>query len=335
MKRLLVGTRAWWQVLPDESHTAAKLGNEGIEVVASPFLIGFLEQTCHLLTEPHYEPGERTVGVGFELRHVAAAEIGRPIDCRAELVGQEGRRLRFAVEALQDGCSIMIGHHDRHVIDRMRFGKAKPAEGPAAAAMAKAELPSLTFWFDLHSPFCYLASLRIGDLARRYKAALTWRPISLPRLIEAIGGRQPLEENAAFVDWYRQDLQDWAALSGVEIRYHPDYPLRNGRALRVCAYAASQGKAEPVAQRLLRAYWSEAGDITDPVKLGVWAAEADLDAEAAAAAASDVRWKAEVVANTEAAIEARVFGVPTVEVAGKLFFGNDRLDLLERYLSRL
>lgn len=334
MKPLLPGTRAQWQVVPDESHTAAKLGNEGIEVVASPFLIGFLEQTCHVLTEPHYEPGERTVGVGFELRHLAVATIGRPVDCSAELVSQAGRRLRFAVEARQDGRSVMTGHHERHLIDQARFGKAKRAAGPSAPVPNKAAPPPLTFWFDVHSPFCYLASLRIGDLARRYEAPLTWRPISLPRLIEAIGGRQLLNENAAFVDWLYKDIDDWAALAGVELRYHPDFPLRNGRALRVCAYAASQGQAEPVARRLLRAYWSETGDITDPAKLGAWAAEAGLDAEAASAAATDERWKAEIAANTRAAIEARVFGVPTVEAGGKLFFGNDRLDLLERWLSR-
>ena len=337
MRPVRIGTRTQWQVVPDANHTAAKLGNEGVEVVASPFLIGFLEQTCHVLTEPHYEAGERTVGVGFELKHLAAAETGRPIDCTAELVSQEGRRLRFAVEARQDDRVVMAGHHERHLIDQARFGKSPDGSTEAqtrSEATRKANGPTLTFWFDLHSPWCYLAALRIGALARRRCAALDWRPISLPRLIESIDGRRLLDENSAFVGWFKQDLLDWAEMAGIEIRYHPDYPLRNGRALRVCALAASQGKAEAVAQRLFRAYWGEAGDITDPAKLGAWASEAGLDAAAATAAAGDAHWKEVVEANTRAAIDAGVFGVPSVLAEDKLFFGNDRLDLLERFLSR-
>ena len=95
-----------------------------------------------------------------------------------------------------------------------------------------------------------------------------------------------------------------------------------------------RARPRAVAQRLFRAYWGEAGDITDPAKLGAWASEAGLDAAAATAAASDAQWKEVVEANTQAAIDAGVFGVPSVLVEGKLFFGNDRLDLLERFLSR-
>lgn len=317
---LLPGTRADTQVVP-----AAADG----EAVAGAALVRILEEACEAFVAPHLESDERTRGVGYALRREGPAVPGEPLACRVELVGREGRRLRFAVEAVQDGRVVMAGHHERELVD-------EGTETRQSMAMrADAAVPALTYWFDVHSPFCFLAGLRIGDLARRQGAALTWRPISLPRLIQAIRGRQPLNENQAFVDWLYKDIDDWAALAGVALRYHPDFPLRNGRALRVCAYGAAEGKAEAVAMRLLRAYWSESGDITDPAALGAWAADAGLDAEAAAAAATDDHWKAVVEANTRAAIEAGVFGVPTVEAAGKLFFGNDRLDLLERYLSRL
>ena len=71
---------------------------------------------------------------------------------------------------------------------------------------------TLTFWFDVHSPWCYLAAHRVGDIARKHGHELLWRPLHLPKLQERIGGRKPLEENAAFVAWYQQDAQDWAAL---------------------------------------------------------------------------------------------------------------------------
>ncbi len=65
------------------------------------------------------------------------------------------------------------------------------------------------------------------------------------------------------------------------------------------------------------AYWSEAG----------------LDPEAVIAATSDERWKAQLAAHTEEAIAEGVFGLPMVTAEGKLFFGNDRLELLDGFLA--
>ena len=69
---------------------------------------------------------------------------------------------------------------------------------------------SLTFWFDVHSPWVYLASFRVGDLARKHGQELQWRPLHLPRLLDQIGGVKPLEATPARVAWFRQDTRDWA-----------------------------------------------------------------------------------------------------------------------------
>lgn len=191
----------------------------------------------------------------------------------------------------------------------------------------------LTFWFDPHSPWCLLAALRIGDLARRHDRPLDWTPIHLPRLIERIGGRRSLDENPAFVRWYRQDLADWAELAGIRISYHPRYPLRPGRAQRLCRLASDAGLGEPVAIRVLRAYWTEEADIEDVELLARLAAEAGFTRPYLADRLADPALRRRIEADTEAAIAASVFGVPTVAAAGKLFFGNDRLDLLDRWLD--
>ena len=191
----------------------------------------------------------------------------------------------------------------------------------------------LTFWFDPHSPWCLLAALRIGAIARRHGLALDWTPIHLPRLIERIGGRRSLDENPAFVRWYRQDLADWAELAGIRITYHPRYPLRPGRAQRLCRLASDAGLGEPVAIRVLRAYWTEQADIEDVDLLARLAAEAGFTRPDLAERLADPALRQRIDADTEAAIAAGVFGVPTVEASGKLFFGNDRLDLLDRWLE--
>jgi 2-hydroxychromene-2-carboxylate isomerase len=191
----------------------------------------------------------------------------------------------------------------------------------------------LTFWFDVHSPWCFLASTRIQDIAAKHGCELTWRPLHLPRLIEAIDGRRSLEENAAFVAWYKADLQDWAKRYGVTVKYHPKYPLRNSRALRACLYAADEGLAHKFVPRLLKAYWSEQADITDLELFARLAEETGLDAGHTRAAGLSEIMKARVGANTAEAIGRGVFGVPTIDTGEKLYFGNDRLEMLEHHLA--
>ena len=192
----------------------------------------------------------------------------------------------------------------------------------------------LEFWYDFHSPWAYLAATRIEALAARHEVAARWRPLHLPRLIEAIGGRRPLEENAAFVAWYKQDLQDWAELYGITIRYHPDYPLRPARALRAALRAEEMGAQPAFALAVFRAYWSENRDISDIGVLTGIGTACGLDGALIGAAAADAGYGRRLEANTREAIGRGIFGVPSMIIRGKLFFGNDRLDLLERWLDR-
>ena len=194
-------------------------------------------------------------------------------------------------------------------------------------------MSELEFWYDFHSPWAYLAATQIEALAARHALAVAWRPLHLPRLIEEIDGRRPMEENDAFLAWYKQDLQDWAELYGVSLRYHPDYPLRPARALRASLRAAELGQAPAFALAVFRAYWSESRDISDLETLGEIATASGLDAAAIRAAATDKAYAVKLEANTRAAIDREIFGVPSIICRGKLFFGNDHLALLDRWLG--
>lgn len=195
-------------------------------------------------------------------------------------------------------------------------------------------MTELTFWFDVHSPWAYLASVRVGDLARRHGLALRWRPLHLPKLLDEIGGHKPLEASRQRVAWFRQDIEDHAELLGVPLRYHPDYPLRNSRALRACLLADEEGKAEAFVRRVLKGYWAEGADITDLEQLARWGAESGLDGDALKAAALSEDFKRRLDDNTREAIARGVFGVPTVDTGTRLYFGNDRLDLLDNHIAR-
>ena len=326
MTPLPLGTRIEHRLTPTAADSAAAFGNPGVTVVSTPSLIAFLEQTCHLLLEPYYEADERTVGIRVEVDHRAAAQTGQELLLSAELVAQEGRRLTFEVAAHQGGTLIMQGRHGRYLVDLARFG----ATGGQAA---DADPPQLEFWFDFNSPWCYLAAERIGDLARRHGAALQWRPVHLANLNTKIGGRRPFEENSAFVAWYSQDLQDWARLGGLTLQYHPDYPLRPSRALRLALYAAEEGKAETLVRRVMRAYWAEGVDVSDYAELRRLAEAAGLSATLAEEVAAGPAYKARLSENLETAVQAGIFGLPSVLLDGKIYFGNDRLELLERDLE--
>ena len=194
-------------------------------------------------------------------------------------------------------------------------------------------MTALEFWYDFHSPWAYLAATQIEALAARHGLASAWRPLHLPRLIEAIDGRRPLEENSAFLAWYRRDLQDWAELYGLSLHYHPAYPLRPARALRASLRAGELGQAPAFALAVFHAYWSESRDISDLETLGELAIACGLDSASIRAAGTDKAYGERLEANTREAIERGIFGVPSVICRGKLFFGNDRLGLLDRWLG--
>lgn len=119
MKPIPLGHANSMEFVPEERHTAAVVGNS--EVVSTPSLIGFLEQTSHRAILPFVEPGEVSVGTRVEVDHLAAAFIGRPIVTEARVAAVEGRRITFEVEARQGEKLVMKGRHGRAIVDRERL----------------------------------------------------------------------------------------------------------------------------------------------------------------------------------------------------------------------
>jgi 2-hydroxychromene-2-carboxylate isomerase/predicted thioesterase len=324
MRPVAPGTTGEHVVVPTPAHTAAAIGNVGVAAVSTPAVLGFLEQASLEAIARCLEPGEISVGAEVELRHRAPAFPGRLLVARAVVESVEGRSIRFTLEARQGDVLVAEGRYRRVVVATQGF------HTDAADAVPR-EL--LTFWFDVHSPWAYLAARRLPALAARHGRTVRWVPIHVVRLIEAIGGRRPLEESPAFVAWYRQDLRDWAALAGVPLRYHPDFPLRPARALRAATHALGREQGPAFVLAVMRAYWEEARDISDPAVLAELGGDVGLDPGEIRAATGSESCKAAVEAATQDAIARGVFGVPTVGVGDKLYFGQDRLDLLDLHLT--
>ena len=327
---------------PTTGDTAAAVGNVGVEAVATIALILWIEATCGELMAPYLEEGESGVGFRVAVDHTGPAFAGRPVEVHARVSGAEGRKVTFAVRLAQDGREVMIGEHVRAVVDLARFlGDRSDRGGRADAAGSAATLPAgltakppVTFFFDVHSPWSYLASALIGPLARRHNAPIDWRPIHLANLMDRIGGMRPLEQTPARVAWYERDIADRMAQHGLAYDPHPDYPLRPSRALRSCVYAAELGCADAFVRVVMRGYWCEKRDISGLAVLQAMADEVGLGPRPIAEVVGDESYKAAVAGNTDDAIASGVFGVPSFLFNGKLFFGSDRMDLLDAALGR-
>ena len=341
---------------PTSRDTAAAAGNAGVEAVATVALILWIEAACGELMAPYFDAGEASVGSRVAVDHTGPAFAGRPVEVHARVSRVAGRKVTFVVRLEQDGREVMTGEHVRAVVDLARFLDSRPGAAGAAgespvvawpepSATAPSVLPSesstepparppVTFFFDVHSPWSYLGSALVGPLASRHRVPILWRPIHLANLMDRIGGMRPLDQNPARVAWYRQDIADRMAKHGLAYDPHPDYPLRPSRALRACAYAAERGCADTFTSAVMRGYWFEKRDISDLAVLQSIADGTGLGPRTIAEIVADERYKAAVVENTEAAAAGGVFGVPSFVFDGKLFFGSDRMDLLDAALGR-
>ncbi len=121
MRNIPLGIRHRLEIMPDAGHTAAALGNTGVTVVSTPFLIGYLETASHGAILPYCEPGEATVGTRVAVDHLAAAFPGRMIVAEARIAAVDGRRILFDVEARQGERLIMKGQHGRAIVSLERF----------------------------------------------------------------------------------------------------------------------------------------------------------------------------------------------------------------------
>ena len=102
-------------VVPPE-HTADAMGNRGVHVLATPFLIGLLENAAAAVLAPLVPPGGTSLGTMVEMRHLAATPVGMTVRAKATLLETDGKRFLFAVEAWDDREKIAEGRHERYLV---------------------------------------------------------------------------------------------------------------------------------------------------------------------------------------------------------------------------
>lgn len=117
------------EIVVQASDTAAALGNEGVDVLATPRLVSLLELAAIRAVESQLPAGAGTVGTRIDVRHLAATPVGMRATIRATLREVDGRRLVFDIEGHDEAERIVDGTHERFQIDQARFLARVAAKG--------------------------------------------------------------------------------------------------------------------------------------------------------------------------------------------------------------
>jgi 2-hydroxychromene-2-carboxylate isomerase len=215
--------------------------------------------------------------------------------------------------------------------DRMELVAGTPWTPPAHGSPTKKHV--LDFYWDFSSPFAYLASTQVEGLAARTGATVNMKPMLLGGVFKSIGQADvPLSTMSAAKQRYLfEDMGRWAAYWGVPFRFPSRFPMNSVKALR--AYLAlPEARRAAFREATFRAYWAEDRDIGSDDVLGAIIGEG---ASEVLAKTQTPEIKQALIAASQAAVDAGVFGAPTFVVDGEeLYWGQDRMPLVELALAR-
>ncbi|HEX8011206.1 MAG TPA: 2-hydroxychromene-2-carboxylate isomerase [Casimicrobiaceae bacterium] len=195
----------------------------------------------------------------------------------------------------------------------------------------------INYYFATVSPFMYLGHERFVAIARKHGATIAVKPINLGEVFPVSGGL-PLSKRAPQRQAYRlRELARWSDYLGIALNCQPRFfPVNGDLAAAWILAALEQGTAQGLALTgaVGRAIWAEERDIAiEPTLISI-ARELGLDAAALGRRAAAAEIAARYKALTQEAIARNVFGAPTYIYRDELFWGQDRLDFLDRALAK-
>jgi len=198
-------------------------------------------------------------------------------------------------------------------------------------------MTDVQYFFAPQSPWTYLGHQRVWDIARQHGARIEVLPVDLGGKVFPVSGGQPLGKRAPQRQSYRLvELQRFADYLHAPLKLHPKYfPVSGDDAARLIVAVELHDGADAamrISDAVLRAVWVEERNIADEATLAALLRERELPLrrlEDAHSQAAQERYEA----NTQRAIDAGVFGAPSYVIGGEIFWGQDRLDFVERRLS--
>ena len=189
----------------------------------------------------------------------------------------------------------------------------------------------IDYYFTMASPWAYLGHAAFMDMARRLGFEVRFKPISTRMVFPETGGLPLPQRHPARQRYRLVELQRWRDKRGLPLKPNSrGFPFDPSLADRVVAALVDRGDdPDPFMRRAFRAVWDEERGLAEADTLRDLLAREGLDAEAVLAWAESDEIRARYEANAREAIAADVIGSPCYVRDGEVFWGQDRLELLE------
>ena len=198
-------------------------------------------------------------------------------------------------------------------------------------------LAQVDFYFYLGCPWTWLAFVRLRETAMRTRASIAWKPVLVDRVTQGSNPGAPATRppiSPAKLRYHVKDLQDWARFCGVTIATPGPFGAQARYAVRGAVAAMAAGRAAPYFDRVFRARFEDGANLDDPDTVTALAVEAGLDAADFRAAVADDSSLRTVEEVSDELVARGGFGSPTMFVGDDMYFGNDRMPLVEVALHR-
>ena len=198
---------------------------------------------------------------------------------------------------------------------------------------------TVEFYYDLVSPYSYLAHREVSRICGENGAELSLKPMLLGAVHNAVGLQAPIEIEAK-ARYQARDIRHWAEHYGLPMDFPEPFPFRTLKTMRAAMFLKERGELEAFTREAFALYWEEGGapkgleeaDEDGPVSEAVRRIGTDPDEVLAGASAPEA--KEALKKATGEAVERGVFGSPAFFVGDEMFWGNDRLHFVEKALAR-
>ena len=200
-------------------------------------------------------------------------------------------------------------------------------------------METVEFYYDLVSPYSYLAHREVSRICDEHGAGLSLRPMLLGAVHNAVGLQAPIEIEAK-ARYQERDIRCWAEHYGLPMEFPEPFPFRTLKTMRAAMFLKERGGLEAFTREAFDLYWEEGGapkgleeaDEDGPVSEA--ARRAGAEPEEVLAGASAPKAKEALKAATGEAVGRGVFAAPMFFVGEEMFWGNDRLHFVEEALER-
>ena len=195
------------------------------------------------------------------------------------------------------------------------------------------------FYYDLVSPYSYLARGELVRICDERGAELVLRPMLLGAVHKTVGLQAPIETKPK-ARYQATDIRRWAEHYGLPMDFPRPFPFRTLKTMRAAMFLAQTGGLEAFTREAFALYWEEGGapkgtdDADEDGPVSEVARRIGADPDEVLAGASSPEAKEALKNSTTEAVGRGVFGAPAFFVGDEMFWGNDRLHFVERALRR-